>query len=199
MSRVILLNKPYGYLSQFSDHDGHPGLAQICSIKDVYPAGRLDRDSEGLLILTDDGKLQARICEPTQKFPKTYLVQVENQASEKQMIHLQKGVELKDGLTRPAEVLLTREPLWLWPRTPPVRMRANIPTSWLQIIISEGRNRQIRRMTAAVGLPTLRLIRVAIGHWKLGDLTPGQYREEVIHLPQNRKTKTTRKKDNLHV
>ena len=199
MSRVILINKPYGYLSQFSDHDGHPGLSQLCSLKDVYPAGRLDRDSEGLLILTDDGKLQARLCEPSQKSPKTYLIQVENKPSEQQVLQLQQGVALNDGLTKPARVSMTSEPSWLWTRMPPVRTRANIPTSWLQIIITEGRNRQIRRMTAAVGLPTLRLIRTAIGHWQLGDLQPGEFREEVIHLPHNRRPKTMSRKIKTHV
>ena len=142
----------------------------------VYPAGRLDRDSEGLLLLTNDGRLQARICEPRYRLWKTYWVQVEGEALAEQIQQLERGVQLKDGMTQPAQVQTIAEPA-LWERTPPVRFRKSIPTSWLQIRICEGKNRQVRRMTAAVGLPTLRLVRVQIGDWVLGDLQPGQWRE----------------------
>lgn len=182
MSKVVLLNKPYGFLSQFTAHDGHPGLAELCPIRNVYPAGRLDRDSEGLLLLTDDGKLQANIANPQYKFAKVYLVQVEGTPTEDQLATLRQGVNLKDGLTKPAKVRVISEP-GLWPRVPAIRKRANKSETWLKITITEGRNRQVRRMTAAVDLPTLRLVRVQIGHWKLGTLKPGEYREEAIHLP----------------
>jgi len=176
MSRLIAFNKPYGVLSQFSKEGEHETLADYINIPGIYPAGRLDRDSEGLLLLTDDGKLQQRISDPKFKKNKTYWVQVENIPSEDALQQLRDGVTLKDGLTRPAQVKLMDEPE-LWPRTPPVRFRKNIPTTWLALTISEGRNRQVRRMTAAVGHPTLRLVRVSIADWQLDGLKTGQWRE----------------------
>ncbi|NDW01604.1 rRNA large subunit pseudouridine synthase E [Salipiger sp. PrR002] len=180
MARVILLNKPYGVLSQFTDKgtEGSPRetLSNYVKVPGVYPAGRLDRDSEGLMVLTDDGRLQARISHPKFKQPKTYLVQVEGAPSDEQIAQLRKGVELKDGMTRPAQVRLIPEPD-LWPRNPPVRFRKSVPDSWLEIKITEGRNRQVRRMTAHVGLPCLRLVRWAIGTWTLDDIPPGEWRD----------------------
>ncbi|MCK9502836.1 MAG: pseudouridine synthase [Porticoccaceae bacterium] len=185
MSKIILFNKPYGVLSQFTDSDGHSGLSGYIAEKDFYPAGRLDRDSEGLLLLTDDGGLQARISSPRFKLPKTYLVQVEGLVELQQLQQLSAGVELKDGLTQPAQVREIEAPQ-LWERIPPVRFRKSVPTSWLELKIREGKNRQVRRMTAAVGLPTLRLVRWAIGDWTLANLQPGEYRlEEILLPPQN--------------
>lgn len=178
MSRLILFNKPYGVLSQFTDAkgDGAPRatLSDHIDLPGVYPAGRLDRDSEGLLLLTDDGRLQARIADPRFKMPKTYLVQVEGDAQDMALDRLRQGVVLKDGLTRPARVERIDAPP-LWPRDPPVRVRKTIPDCWLSLTITEGRNRQIRRMTAAVGLPTLRLVRWRIGDWTLDGIAPGQW------------------------
>ncbi len=174
--RLIALNKPFDVLTQFTDAQGRATLKDLLPISGVYPAGRLDRDSEGLLLLTNDGRLQARITDPRHKLAKTYWVQVEGEPSVEQLELLQAGPELNDGPTRPAEVTAIAEPA-LWPRNPPVRFRKSVPTSWLQITIREGRNRQVRRMTAAVGLPTLRLVRVAIGDWQLGDLQPGEWRD----------------------
>lgn len=175
MAQIILFNKPYGVLSQFRAESGQTSLASYLRIPDVYPAGRLDKDSEGLLLLTDDGRLQHRIAHPRHKAEKVYWVQVEGVPDEKALSQLARGVELKDGLTRPARVKRMTEPD-IWPRDPPVRYRANIPTSWLEITLSEGRNRQVRRMTAAVGYPTLRLIRYRIGEWTLQDIPPGQWK-----------------------
>ncbi|MBL4621827.1 MAG: pseudouridine synthase [Immundisolibacteraceae bacterium] len=172
MSQVILFNKPYGVLSQFTDEAGHPGLGRFLDKPGFYPAGRLDRDSEGLLVLTDDGALQHRISHPKKKMAKTYWVQVEGCADENAIKQLVNGVNLKDGMTRPALIKSIPEPNRLWHRDPPIRQRKNKPTSWLEITIKEGKNRQIRRMTAAVGLPTLRLIRYSIGPWCLGSLQP---------------------------
>lgn len=171
-----MLNKPFQVLSQFTDQAGRMTLADFVDVPGVYPAGRLDRDSEGLLLLTNDGRLQSRIADPKHKAAKTYWAQVEGEPSEAQLGALRAGPELKDGPTKPAEVRQIAEPV-LWPRHPPVRYRKTVPTRWLEIVIREGRNRQVRRMTAAVGLPTLRLVRVAIGEWRLGTLQPGEYRE----------------------
>jgi 23S rRNA pseudouridine2457 synthase len=178
MSRILLFNKPYGVICQFSRDGMHPTLADYIAVPEVYPAGRLDTDSEGLLLLTDDGKLQHRITDPKHKLPKTYWVQVEGEPDEAALQQLHRGVQLKDGMTLPAEARLIDEPASLWPRDPPVRFRQNIPTSWIALTIREGRNRQVRRMTAAVGFPTLRLIRYAIGGWTLDGIAPGAWREE---------------------
>ncbi len=176
MSHIVLFNKPYGVICQFSRDGLHPTLADYIKIPDVYAAGRLDTDSEGLLLLTDDGKLQHRITDPKHKLPKTYWVQVEGVPDEQALEKLRRGVTLNDGLTLPAAAQLMDEPDNLWPRDPPVRFRQNIPTRWLTLTIREGRNRQVRRMTAAVGFPTLRLIRYAIGEWNLDGLKSGEFR-----------------------
>lgn len=176
---LILLNKPYGVLCQFTDSNDRQTLANFVAFKDIYPAGRLDRDSEGLVVLTDDGALQHQISHPRHKLTKTYWVQVEGIPDEKALETLGNGVQLKDGKTAPADVKIIPEPS-IWPRNPPIRYRAKIPTTWLALTIREGRNRQVRRMTAAVGYPTLRLIRVKVGPWSLDDLTPGQWREAKI-------------------
>lgn len=176
MSEIILLNKPFRVLSQFRRDGDKATLAEYITTPAVYPAGRLDYDSEGLLILTGDGALQHSIAHPERKLPKTYWVQVEGKISSEALKQLRDGVTLKDGPTLPAQASAMAEPPGLWPRTPPVRYRANIPTSWLCLQIREGRNRQVRRMTAAVGFPTLRLIRYAIGPWNLDDIEPGHSR-----------------------
>lgn len=176
---LILFNKPYGVLCQFTDESTgspRPTLAAYIERPDVYPAGRLDLDSEGLLLLTDDGRLQARIADPRFKMPKTYLAQVEGEPTEAQLEPLRRGVKLKDGITLPAEVERIDAPD-LWPRDPPVRYRKSVPDCWLRITIREGRNRQVRRMTAAVGHPTLRLVRWRIGDWTLDGIAPGEWRE----------------------
>lgn len=182
MSRLILFNKPYDVLSQFTDA-GSPTarrtLSDFIDVPGVYPAGRLDRDSEGLLLLTNDGRLQARIADPRFKLPKTYLVQVEGAPDEAALDQLRRGVMLKDGPTRPAEVECIAPPA-LWPRNPPIRMRKSVPDHWLRLTIREGRNRQVRRMTAAVGLPTLRLVRWSIGDWNLEGIEPGSWRDAPI-------------------
>jgi len=179
MARLIAFNKPYGVLSQFTDA-GTPSprltLSAFIAVPGVYPAGRLDRDSEGLLLLTDDGGLQARIADPRHKAPKTYLVQVEGEPDEAAIARLRQGVALKDGVTRPAEAERIASPA-LWPRDPPVRFRKSVADCWLRVTLREGRNRQVRRMTAAVGYPTLRLVRWAIGAWTLEGLAPGEWRE----------------------
>ncbi len=176
MARLILFNKPYGILSQFTAEGRFKGLAGFSFPSGMYAAGRLDADSEGLLILTDDGALQHRIAHPTAKLPKTYWAQVDGEPNAAALRALRSGVDLKDFVTLPAEASLIAEPA-LWPRTPPIRTRRDIPTSWLEIIIREGKNRQVRRMTASVGYPTLRLVRVAIGDWVLGALQPGVWQE----------------------
>ncbi|HAF43396.1 MAG: pseudouridine synthase [Sideroxydans sp. GWF2_59_14] len=175
MSRILLFNKPYGVICQFSRDGMHPTLADYIAVPGVYPAGRLDTDSEGLLLLTDDGKLQHRITDPKHKLAKTYWAQVEGIPDEAALQRLRRGVQLKDGMTLPAEAQLMEELAGLWPRDPPVRFRKEIPTSWLSLTIREGRNRQVRRMTAAVGFPTLRLVRYAIGDWTLDGIAPGQW------------------------
>ncbi len=176
MGRILLFNKPFGVICQFSRDGLHPTLADYIALPEFYPAGRLDTDSEGLLVLTDDGKLQHRITDPRHKLPKTYWVQVEGIPAEAALEQLRRGVKLSDFTTQPAEVRLMEEPANLWPRNPPIRERKNIPTSWLELTIREGKNRQVRRMTAAVGLPTLRLIRYRIGEWTLDGLELGKWR-----------------------
>lgn len=173
---LIALNKPFGTMSQFSEHPSRPTLAEWIATPGVYPAGRLDADSEGLLLLTDDGGLQARIADPRHKLAKTYFAQVEGIPDEAALARLRKGVDLGDFQTLPAKVRAVEAPSWLWPRNPPVRYRAAIPTSWLELQIREGKNRQVRRMTAAVGFPTLRLVRATIGRLDLRELglQPGQ-------------------------
>ena len=177
--KVIVFNKPFDTLSQFTDGEGRKTLADFIPVKDVYAAGRLDRDSEGLMVLTNDGILQAKLTQPKSKSPKTYWVQVDGAPSESDLDKLRKGVELKDGMTLPAKVEVMAEPS-VWERTPPVRFRANIPTTWLAITIIEGRNRQVRRMTANIGFPTLRLIRYSVGDIELGELQPGEWKEILI-------------------
>ena len=181
MSKLILLNKPFNVLSQFTDKgtEGSPRqtLSDYVDVPGVYAAGRLDKDSEGLLLLTDDGRLQDRIASPKHKMPKTYWVQVEGEPEDASLQLLRQGIELKDGKTRPAKVRRIDEPKALWARTPPVRFRKSVPDCWLEITISEGRNRQVRRMTAAAGHPTLRLIRYSIGAWTLDSIASGQWKD----------------------
>lgn len=182
MARLILLNKPYDVLSQFTDARSpspRATLSDFVKVPGVYPAGRLDRDSEGLMLLTDDGRLQARIADPRFKAAKTYLVQVEGEPDEAALGRLRAGVMLNDGLTRPAEARRIADPE-LWPRNPPVRFRKTVPDCWIELTIREGRNRQVRRMTAAVGHPTLRLVRARIGEWSLDGLAPGEWREIAV-------------------
>ncbi len=189
VSRLLLLNKPFGVLCQFSDRQGRPTLADFVSVPGVYPAGRLDADSEGLVALTDDGALQHRLTDPRHKLAKTYGVQVEGVPTREAIRSLQRGVPLADGPTRPARVRRIETPD-LWERRPPIRVRREIPTRWLEIVLTEGRNRQLRRMSAAVGFPTLRLVRVAIGPLDLGRLGPGQWREvavpDALAMPRSR-------------
>lgn len=177
MARLILLNKPYDMLCQFTDGQGRRTLADLVPVKGVYPAGRLDRDSEGLVLLTDDGRLQAQIADPKHKMEKTYLAQVEGLASDEQLSRLCAGVLLNDGPTLPARARRLDPPAWLWPRIPPIRDRKSVPDCWVELTIREGRNRQVRRMTAAVGLPCLRLIRWRVGDWTLEGLAPESWRE----------------------
>ncbi|MCK5666605.1 MAG: rRNA large subunit pseudouridine synthase E [Thiotrichaceae bacterium] len=172
---IILFNKPFDVLCQFTDEQGRKTLADFIKLKNVYAAGRLDRDSEGLVLLTDDGKLQHKITDPKNKMPKTYLVQIEGEISEDAITQLKKGVKLKDGLTKHAKAKVIPEPEGLWTRVPAIRKRKHIPTSWIELSITEGRNRQVRRMTAATGFPTLRLIRYSIGHWTIDNIKNGDH------------------------
>jgi len=176
-STVVLLNKPYGVICQFSPEGERATLRDFLPQRDIYPAGRLDADSEGLVVLTAEGPLQHVISDPRHKLPKTYYAQVEGTVSDRALASLRKGVALSDYTTRPAEARQVDEPAWLWPRVPPIRFRREIPTAWIELKLLEGRNRQVRRMTAAVGLPTLRLVRYAIGMWDLAGLEPGAWRE----------------------
>jgi len=185
MPHLILFNKPFGVITQFSDDGKHPTLKDFIPIAGVYPAGRLDTDSEGLLILTDDGALQHRLSHPRHKLPKTYWVQVEGCPTAVALERLRSGVDLGDFVTQPAKVRAMDEPASLWPRTPPIRYRKEIPTHWLELTIREGKNRQVRRMTAKVGFPTLRLIRVSIGDWNLEGLLPGERREIEVQTETN--------------
>ena len=171
---LIVVNKPYQVLCQFTDPDGRATLADYVDTPGVYPAGRLDYDSEGLLLLTDDGRLQARISQPKSKIRKRYWAQVEGTASDEQLGNLQKGVKLKDGMAKAVSARRIEEPAGLWDRDPPIRYRKNVPDSWIEVTLSEGRNRQVRRMTAAVGLPTLRLVRCSVGPWSVEGLGVGE-------------------------
>ncbi|MFT7372377.1 MAG: 23S rRNA pseudouridine2457 synthase [Oleiphilaceae bacterium] len=207
MSTLYLLNKPFQVLSQFTDSEGRNTLANFIKTPKIYPAGRLDYDSEGLLILTGDGAVQARISDPKHKLPKTYWVQVEGIITDTAVKQLQQGVRLKDGKTKPAKAKKIDKPD-VWTRSPPIRERSKAPTSWLELSITEGRNRQVRRMTAEVGFPTLRLIRYSIGQWTLDGLSPGEHKTADIHLPKpspstthsrrkpHNKAKLTRKRNN---
>ena len=186
MSKLLLFNKPFHVLSQFTDSEARKTLSEFIQVKGVYPAGRLDYDSEGLLLLTDDGQLQALISNPKYKLNKTYWAQVEGTATEAQCLELIEGVSLKDG---PASAVSCRlmDPPNLWPRVPPIRERQSVADSWIELTINEGRNRQVRRMTAAVGLPTLRLVRAAIGDWKVTDISPGEFLVETVATPAVKK------------
>jgi 23S rRNA pseudouridine2457 synthase len=183
VSRIILLNKPYGVLTQFTSAEGRPTLKDYLAVPGVYAAGRLDADSEGLVVLTDDGTLQARISHPRHKLEKTYWAQVEGIPDEAALAALRRGVDLGDFVTRPCRARLIPEPAGLWPRDPPIRFRQAIPTAWLELVIAEGKNRQVRRMTAKVGHPTLRLVRWAVGAWTLEGLAPGRWRETTGPAP----------------
>lgn len=192
MAQLILFNKPYGVLSQFTDRRSpteRPTLSGFIDVPGVYPAGRLDRDSEGLLVLTDDGALQARIASPKYKAPKTYLVQVEGAPSEADLQPLRDGLTLKDGRTRPAQARLI-DPPELWDRDPPVRFRKSVPDRWIELTLREGRNRQVRRMTAAIGHPTLRLVRWQVGDWSLDGIAPGEWCAlPLLQTPQQRQNR----------
>lgn len=190
MSRIILFNKPFNVLCQFTDRQGRATLADYIAQSGVYAAGRLDYDSEGLVVLTDSGQLQHQISHPDRKLSKTYWAQLEGCPSDEALEQLRRGVQLNDGPCKPARVRCIDEPDGLWPRDPPVRFRKNQPTSWIELTISEGRNRQVRRMTAAIGHPTLRLVRRRVGDWSVDNLAPGQWRELRIHAPQSPSPRT---------
>ncbi len=190
---IILFNKPFNVVCQFSKHEVHPTLKDYIPIPGVYAAGRLDTDSEGLLILTDDGALQHRLSDPRHKQPKTYWVQVEGVPTEESLAPLRQGVDLGDFVTQPARVRVIDEPAGLWPRTPPIRERKAIPTTWIEVIIAEGKNRQVRRMTAKVGFPTLRLIRWAVGEYTLKDIDPGAWRQIGTPVAKVSSSSTSRK------
>lgn len=187
MATIYLFNKPFQVLSQFKDKENRATLADYIKEANIYPAGRLDYDSEGLMLLTGDGKLQARIADPKFKLEKSYWVQVEGEITQTALDQLAQGVTLNDGPTKPAKARIIAEPE-IWPRNPPIRSRKNQNTSWIELSITEGRNRQVRRMTAEVGFPTLRLIRHRIGHWSIDSLAPGDYRSDTIHLPTPKTT-----------
>lgn len=189
MSRVILFNKPYGVLTQFTNADGRPTLADYIPFPGVYAAGRLDADSEGLVVLTDDGALQARISDPRHKLAKRYLTQVEGLVTDAALRQLAAGVTLRDFRTQPCQARRIADPPVLWERNPPIRYRQSVPTSWLELILKEGKNRQVRRMTAHVGFPTLRLIRWAVGEWTIDQILPGQWRELDISGQPERKSR----------
>ncbi len=194
MSRIVLFNKPFNVLSQFTDKGSEGSeretLSTYISVPDVYPAGRLDRDSEGLMVLTDDGQLQAQISNPRFKQRKTYLAQIEGIPSDEDLAKLADGIELKDGITRPAEIFRIEEPPFLWERNPPIRVRKTVEDCWISLTITEGRNRQVRRMTAAIGHPTLRLVRQRVGDWTLDGIKPGEFRLiETKTKPMPKRTK----------
>jgi len=193
---LLVINKPFQMLTQFTSVDGKAALSDIVSAPGMYPAGRLDYDSEGLVLLTDVDALQARLADPKWKVAKTYFVQVEGAGNESAIHRLREGVDLKDGRTFPAEAEIVEEPLWLWPRTPPIRFRKAIPTSWLKLAIREGRNRQVRRMTAAVGLPALRLIRWSVGPWSIEGLAPGASRAIDPREVDDFMSRTSRRRQN---
>ncbi|MEX0280647.1 MAG: rRNA large subunit pseudouridine synthase E [Arenibacterium sp.] len=181
MTRLIRFNKPFGVLSQFSDGEGRATLKEFVNVPGVYPAGRLDRDSEGLLMLTDNGRLQARISNPRHKMTKTYWAQVEGIPDDEALRRLANGVDLKDGRTRPAKARRIETPRQLWPRDPPIRARKSVPDCWIELTLREGRNRQVRRMTAAVGFPTLRLIRYRVGDWTIDGLNCGSWSDVALN------------------
>ncbi|GLQ31793.1 rRNA large subunit pseudouridine synthase E [Litoribrevibacter albus] len=199
MKNLILFNKPFNVLSQFTDDQGRSTLADFITEDGFYAAGRLDYDSEGLLLLTNNGQLQHKIAHPKHKMPKTYWVQVEGEITEEQLVRLRTGVELKDGMTKPAKAERIDEPTNLWPRNPPIRERANIPTSWVALTISEGRNRQVRRMTAHVGCPTLRLIRYSIGPWNIDKLANGTHTFLEVNVPAPSNSKPQARKSNRKI
>jgi 23S rRNA pseudouridine2457 synthase len=197
MTRALILNKPYGVLCQFTDAEGRPTLKDLVPIPGVYAAGRLDRDSEGLVVLTDDGRLQATIADPRHALEKGYWAQVEGLPQESALAAFRKGLRLSDGPTLPAAIRVIDEPAGLWPRDPPIRFRREIPTSWLEVGLREGRNRQVRRMTAHIGLPTLRLVRFRVGPWTLDGLAPGEWREVALpsaNNPRNTVSRTLRRR-----